>query len=868
MATKISQIVGTPFSKKVQEEFERRRGLEQSFDNTSELYQPFFKIHRLKSLDPVTAMREPEEQDYLKGRFSKLGKVYSDDPDEYNFAYGLDDLERESEVKGFPAIQSVSFELEDFTFYRTTVNFEIPDKSYFKQFKDVWLQFGAPVQMEWGRYSPVGFEVDENEDILPNYESRLGNIVKFDYSSSDQSKTITGTIVIYSVTWLPVLQEGGSEDFEAEEFIDYTIQNLLNAVKNPLVFLGLVDEKDVEEFVERVTTVDESGGSQKSSDAITMDNGEKKPLEVLRSYFWGVRKMDTTKAESAQSVYTPYGLGIGKRQWKDEKAIDFFSLLPMKKIKPDYSNINTIEEFVNCHFKLNPNVYGTENYYFISFRVIEKILNLYYNRLTSRKLSGASENQSIFSFDLTNAIINNYSFRGIRSKKPDEILINPRNKRYNFDDDGNLIENTEGEYFVSGDIYISAKLFLDLLQRSRGGYSLVDSILKRVTDVTGMMVNLDQKRENGIISKGNVITTGISLIDSSTITDSGLEYLTFKLHHPREKILNHSFATEIADEISNMIFFRSRGEFLSEEDSKDINDIFLFSKQMNLRYFKEIFSDKLNNMTEEVTRWEKIVGQRAFRDNKKEYIEKYSNFEDFPLVHFDEESLEWKIKGLNNKNYNLDEYYKIRDRLVRKFENRYDRYNNDIAKNIADNINYDVLYGNVNKDKIINILTFLYLFFAQTVELFKVDNYSQNNFRMPYTLSLDFDGISGIIPSQAFKVNLESFPVDYTEEEDALFVVTGLSHTFEGNSWSTTINGSFWLDFKKNTFLNSYNENGISDLLTTEYKNTLATLRFIFMKKIIGDLEKYDNVVKLLDEDDYRDFIDNPMALEKLLNIQ
>lgn len=828
MATKISQVVGKPFSKKVQEEFNRRKGLEQTYSNTSELYQPYFTIRRLNSMKPVTS-QELDTTDFYRGKFSKLGKIFSDD--DIDFTYGLDEIEDQSpELRGFPQITSVTFELEDFTFYRATINFEIPDVSHFKDFKDTWLQFGAPIIMEWGRYSPVGFE-DQNEDLLPNKEVRLGNIVRFEYNMEGGGKAITGSLIIYSVTWLPVLQEGSQENEESGEFKDLMVEYLVDSVENPMTLVNHSYE--------------------------------------LRNYFWGVHKEGFNTSILPVRGYfgggtmaidvTPQARHTGGEYIHTLDGLDTESVI--KKVDKDYSNINSIEEFINCHFSLDPEQFGIRSYYFISLGLIEKFLNKYYSYLSDH---GNIDDESIFKFDLSNTVINNYELSGIRSRLPDQVLINPREFTYRFDNEKNeyVRDLKNGELFLSRDIFISATSFLRILNEVRGGYSFVEEMGSLIKMATSSIINFDTKREDGIYINGNILINGISYIDSSTIVDNESDtYTTFKLHHPEEKLSNVNFATEISDEISNMIFFRSRGDNLSNDSGYE--EQFLFTKQLNLRHVKEIMKDKLNSLVDKVNEIRNdtssplpLTGYLQYRQLVKtqDYFNKLEDTDDIPIK-YNQEKNEWVIKGINENDYKLEEFHSIRMNLIRKTEIRFDNLYNDISRRVSDNINSRTLRGDISKSDILNILTFLQYYFSHTLDFKNKEYYTQHNYKMPYTLSFEVDGISGIVPSQAFKVDLSSFPVDYNENQNALFVVTGLSHTFDGNNWTTAINGSFWIDFKKQTFLNSYQRGNLSELITAEYMNTMASLIFIFKTKLKSDLQNYQNISKFLTDINFEDAI-------------
>lgn len=835
MATKFTQIVGQPFSKPVRAEFERRRSLDQNYDTISELYQPYFKIRRLKSLRPVTAMEEPNDNDYMDGRFSSLGKVYEEG--EYDIGYGMDSLEEDSELKGYPAITSVTFELEDFTFYRATINFEIPDVTYFQEFREKWLQFGAPIEMQWGRYSPVEFEEDSNEDMLPNLEKRMGNVVKFDYGMDGGGKEITGTLTVYSVTWLPVLQEGTSEGFETEEFQELLKQYYRRSVTS--IFFEATNE---EEFRDLFWATDKHDQTRNFS------------LEQRESLFQAVR---VSRERSGVTDTTGENEDNGEGYITIEDRI--YDLVAEKKVK-------NIEKKINSFFTLNEREFGTSTYYFISLRTIEIFLNKILNYNTNKKVRGNFEGE-LFKYDLTNCIINDFSIRGISSRSPDRVLINPRNNFYNIDDEGDFLKTANGQYAISGDIFISALDFFQIIDNSKSGYSLVSDILSLIKDATGSMIDLEQKRENGEISQGNVIINGMGLIDSSTIRDNETgNYQTFELHHPKEKIQNVSLNTEIADDISNMIFFKSRGEFNSEE-SIDLNEIFLFSNQLNMRHFLESisrkYSDTINNAIKSINS-QQVLPSHGTMEKARQSLKLEDIADRFDI---DINELGDLVIKSDEGQSDLDEIYNARKDLLNKIERKFESVGSNIKQRKLSNADSMEISENIGKDYLYNLLTFLYIYFSQTVELHKTEYYTKNNFRMPYTISFEVDGIAGIIPSQAFKVDLGNFPVEFNDNESALFVVTGLSHTFEGNSWVTAINGSFWIDFQKNTFLNRYDKDGIGGILTGEYRNIISALKLIFERKVLKDLEKDDESIIFLREADFESFASSDEDLHKSLGI-
>lgn len=589
---------------------------------------------------------------------------------------------------------------------------------------------------------------------------------------------------------------------------------------------------------------------------------DKKDSEQIKieDLIWGVIK------KGKESEYITIQAGQGNTiqgfsfSYQDDKSMDnmdeellrtFFDREVYKVIEKDYSNTDSVEEFINCHFSLDAKEFGTDRYHFISFRMIEILLNSVMAGNRVKKKNGIFKGD-LFHFDLSETIVNNISFKGIRSRMPDSVIVNPRANKYIQTEDGDIVKDGKnGDLFMSGDIFLSASDFYRLLDNSKNAYSFVSDLVAHVKGATAGIIDLEQKRENGILDRGNIIVNGIALIDSSQIKDNGSDnYTTFNLHHPREKLQNFSLNTEISDDISNMIFFRSRENIENDdgEGSGDLSELFLFSHQYNLWHFidkyQEVYGDKIHDGKKRLG----LAGDWQYPERRE--LEERDNVK----IHEDGRVT---MSGIDSV-HNMD-VYEVRKELLNKFQRKFDDVNALTQKRILENTDDDTFNGgsfiNVGKDYIINALSYIYIYMSQEVEKGKVDYYSKNNFRMPYTISFEVDGMAGIVPSQAFKVDLTNFPVDYGDQESALFVVTGLSHTFEGNSWTTTINGSFWIDFKTSTFLNKYKEKGSGEMLTNEYISMLTAMQITFTEKITDNLNMEKEFLNFLRTMDFKGYM-------------
>jgi hypothetical protein len=217
------EIVGNPFFQSVKNELLKRRGLSQTAYNLEEgdsintlLWQPYFKMTRVNETNVYKNDFDYysfNSNDIIKGKFSSIGKVSEEDV--YKIEQGaLDAIDKyggKSDFKIDPGITSVSIKQDNFTFFTATVNFTVPDISDWKAFRDMWLMWGFPVELEFGRYTNVTLNYT-NGDVNPQVQRLRGIIANFNYRAGDRGRSISGEIKVYSPSHLfPLMSKNGTE---------------------------------------------------------------------------------------------------------------------------------------------------------------------------------------------------------------------------------------------------------------------------------------------------------------------------------------------------------------------------------------------------------------------------------------------------------------------------------------------------------------------------------------------------------------------------------------------------------------------------------------------------------------------------------
>lgn len=212
MSLEFNDLLGKPFHPNVRKELEKRRTLTQTYEDSPTLKNPYFKLQRLQKLSNRKNFDVDEKPTNLKfweiTKFSKLGLK------------DIEDKMRDGgNLKAPLGITSVNIELLDYTFHKVTIEFVVPDVGDWKEFKDTWLIFGAPVQYEFGKKSLV--DIEDGEDIRPDKEIREGIIANFSWGMGDDLRTITGSMTIYSSLMIELTSKAYPDNKVNDKFFSY-----------------------------------------------------------------------------------------------------------------------------------------------------------------------------------------------------------------------------------------------------------------------------------------------------------------------------------------------------------------------------------------------------------------------------------------------------------------------------------------------------------------------------------------------------------------------------------------------------------------------------------------------------------------------
>lgn len=230
------EIVGRPFFQSVKNELKKRKGLHQTAYTLDEgenintvLWQPYFKMSRVTetTINGEFDYFKFNTNDLIKGKFSSLGKVSEEDI--YKIEQGVDHVitknDTQSDFKIDPGIISVNIKQDNFTFFTAIVNFVVPDISDWKAFRDMWLMWGFPVELEFGRYTNVTLNYT-NGDVNPQTQRLRGIIANFNYSAGNMGRSITGEIKIYSPSHLLPLLEKSANEIQKDQFQGHVLDRI------------------------------------------------------------------------------------------------------------------------------------------------------------------------------------------------------------------------------------------------------------------------------------------------------------------------------------------------------------------------------------------------------------------------------------------------------------------------------------------------------------------------------------------------------------------------------------------------------------------------------------------------------------------
>ena len=191
----------------------------------------------------------------------------------------------------------------------------------------------------------------------------------------------------------------------------------------------------------------------------------------------------------------------------------------------------------------------------------------------------------------------------------------------------------------------------------------------------------------------------------------------------------------------------------------------------------------------------------------------------------------------------LKEIQRKKSDVIRKqYANTYRNLTNTISNLKANQADF-VLSDRVKNSEYYNVSLLEYAYYKLYLEIvtkkqqFEIAVSDNNVQRFPMSVSFDMDGITGILPTHAFKIKFDSFPMQYNVNYDEiLFVVNSLTHTFQGNEWSTSIGGLMYINPSKITKTNITNRK-------EQKEKQLRALKKVFINEI-NQLVDEDSKIK------------------------
>jgi len=797
-------VVGKPFSKSVQKELKSRITLNQINDDDGNLltpyHLPYVKLKRLNdlpkwntSLDELQYLKDyinVEPNLHIKNKkFCELGYIHEEGV--YKINEGFNEILKNDEFRPPPSIKAINIEQTDFTFYTIDVELIIPSISDFNDIKMKWLDFGLPVEVEWGcnkliNVKPTKTAIGELPDTDPYKQTLVGIIASFDYKTNP-NRTITVNLKIISANLLFAL-DNQNMDVESKTVqineIKLLLRSMLIGTKingNSVSLVGFNDNHDNIYYVsDSDTYIHGLGIIKRGLNFITLTENPSGIInggEIIKTNSNPVDKkakaMSTKEYKNIVEKYIKLAkilkiaieIGNKERQipWYNVSSLDNELMSALKINKSlistyDNGSIMELEEFANdlsknmnrfmsnyysdtykdiesiyktvlSKLKLNSQQYLVDKYYFISLRAIEYMLNEISTRVQVGKQKGL-----ITFLNISNSPYAKLPALG--SIYPTKMLFNPKHKRYERNDDKNkpFIETKNGDINLTKDIYISAPIFFQIINESKSIYGILNNIIDTINYCSNGMVNLKITGEHSIDNDYKTLT--LTLHDSNMITvnvEQTEEYYTLDLFNPKYNLKSLEVITDIPSDIGSISYIRDYiAKKLHEKDETDTN----------------------NRGKQRIT----------------------AIIDDIPI-----------IKRMFDANDDGE--------LISSLKDTIDSSLQDMAS-----IYESSEFNNNERMESSVFLSYILLYYRILMESYKVESDSLNiNNRLveiPLKISFSIDGIAGIIPTQMFKVTNDSFPMGYDMKQQTnwnSFIVTNQKHTITNSSWTTNIQAQLYL---------------------------------------------------------------------------
>lgn len=457
------------------------------------------------------------------------------------------------------------------------------------------------------------------------------------------------------------------------------------------------------------------------------------------------------------------GVGVIRRgNDTSPTSIDLPSPHYIKKIPR--GNIGDIQAYILSKFTLDKSLYGSDAYYFVSLKAIEEILE----ELYSHDSAGLKEINKYF---FTDVEVQKYINGTISSLTIEDVLINPFHVRYR-KEDGEYIKDGSGDVYLAEDIYISAPAVFKSIRNATGMLTFVENIVGLIKKASGNLIDL-QKRIHEVYIDGDAITKGMSFFDNNMISSPD-SFTEFEIENPNEKLRNFDITTEIDNDIGNFIFFKSmEGTNVINSEGAQVrasfNDWAFLSPEMLYNYYYR--------QSEPSSR----VSRRKWYQLRRRVVDS------------DDLKIEYREKA-------RDEIQRRRaEALAEQYKNSYRNFTNTInalKERQSEFINMNGVINNKSYNVALVVYTYYKLYVQEAINYKrqKLEIESDGLRRYPMNVSFDIDGITGILPTQAFKIKFDSFPIQFDiNEQSATFVINQLAHSFQSNEWVTNIGGILYI---------------------------------------------------------------------------
>lgn len=801
MALAFNELLGKPFAPAVKRELEKRRSLNQRYETSPTLHNPYFKLRRIESMSDNEDLNRESRKTRDNIKFWELNKLSKQ---------GLDDIKDKVDnggnAKAPVGITDVTIEVKDYTFHTLEVNFVVPDVTDWEAFKETWLVFGAPVEYEFGRESLV--DIEDNEDVTPEKEIREGLIANFSWSMGEQNRTITGSLTIYSATYVELTNmahSSKSDGIDIGSLFRDSMKDLYaqdSNKSNIINFYGTAEQSNISNFEESQLNPDDDLDAKfikKSKYFYSVMNENDYETRVSRlEQLEGAKESDEIKLTF------------------DENNLKFYSVIPfgVDVISGNHSKISkevqsgleksgnvsntTLHKYAVSELRLDKegkNELETDIYFYVSMRfindLIKFIIRYNYNVLDEGEISN---------IDLLDVKIRDLSHLGLGSSEPDKVVVDPWDRSYSINDDFDPVEKKEhnmsnlyedskeyildssGEYKLLEDVFLSAPLVLDIAVSSDSPLEFIENIISEIESATKGLIRLE-KSEKVVAKDNKFLGKTITYFDIATIEDEGNDYTTyhkFNLFDYREKIRNIDVNSDLSDDFSQYAYFRS-----TDKINKG-TDIFVYENQ----YYKNDGSKAVNTQREfDRTKTTGVLSERE----RKRLEDKYG-------VDSMQKFIKRNVLDMNDKpniENVMTQYMKNGQEVIDTYQSLYngilDSNKERLTKFLQSKDTEDF-----EKDTTIALLSFIQAYFSVITDVYQLsynpfDN--KGSTTIPLKVDISLDGIAGIVTGQVFKIDLSSFPMAYNiSNTTPLFVVSTLSHSItENNDWETTIGGFLYI---------------------------------------------------------------------------